>query len=233
MDKCLIIARYNENLEWLEEHKEFKLIVYNKGEKIENSEYFNTTELKNVGRESHTWLYHIVNNYTQLNDINIFLQGRIDDLNCMAYKDPNRYIKKTYKYGFSASRYGLLGPLHWDWNVRVDKDKRYRKKWLNNEITRSKVGFRGFAKSLFPNMPLFVATSYGGCFAVKKETILQHDISFYRKLLDILGKHKNPIEGHYMERLWCYIFTQNKLIKQAIIDVAKTKSERFQNRFFK
>ena len=104
--------------------------------------------------------------------------------------------------------YGLLGPFHWDWNVGVDKDIRYKKKWSNNEISRSKIGFRNFAKSLFPQIPLFVATSYSGCFAVKKEAILQHDFSFYKDLLDILGNHKNPIEGHYMERLWCYIYSK-------------------------
>ena len=43
-------------------------------------------------------------------------------------------------------------------------------------------------------------------------------------------KNKNPIEGHYMERLWCYIFTQNKLINRAIFDVLRTKIERLFNR---
>ena len=83
---------------------------------------------------------------------------------------------------------------------------------------------------MFPNIPLFVATSYGGCFAVKRETILQHNIYFYKELLDILSKNKNPIEGHYLERLWCYLFTQNKLINRAILDVPRTKIERLYNR---
>ena len=86
---------------------------------------------------------------------------------------------------------------------------------------------------MFTNIPFFVATSYGGCFALKRETILQHNISFYRELLDILAKHKNPIEGHYIERLWCYMFSQNKLIKQAAIDVLKTKIERFYTKLLK
>ena len=75
-------------------------------------------------------------------------------------------------------------------------------------------------------MPLFVATSYSGCFAVKKEIIQQHNLVFYQELLDILSQYKNPIEGHYMERLWCYIFTQNKPFVESIIDVIKTKIER-------
>ena len=233
MDKSLIIARYSEDLQWLEEHKDFKIIVYNKGKKLKKNRLFNIKDLENVGRESHTWLYHIIKNYNKLDDINIFLQGKIDDLNCMAYSDPNKYIKETIQQGFAASRYGLLGPFHWDWNVNIQNDKRYKTQWLNKEISRSKIGFRNFAKALFPQIPLFVATSYSGCFAVKKETILQHEVSFYENLLDILEKHKNPIEGHYMERLWCYIFTQNRLIKKAIIDVPKTKIQRIYTKLLK
>ena len=226
MDKCLIISRYNEDLGWLKKYNDFKITVYNKGFKLQDKPFYQVINLENKGRESHTWLYHIVKNYNILNDINVFLQGQIDDLNCMAYQNPNDYLKKINKYGFAASRYGLLGPFHWDWNVKVDKDIRYKNQWENNEISRSSIGFRNFSKKLFPNIPLFVATSYGGCFAVKKEIIQQHNIVFYEKLLDILSQNKNPIEGHYMERLWCYIFTQNKPFVESIFDVIKTKIER-------
>ena len=226
MDKCLIIARYNENLDWLSKYNDFKITVYNKGYKLKDNSFYKVINLENKGRESHTWLYHIVKNYNILNDINVFLQGQIDDLNCMAFQNPNDYLKKINKYGFQVSRYGLLGPFHWDWNVNIDKNIKYKNQWENNEISRSSIGFRNFSKKLFPNIPLFVATSYGGCFAVKKEIIQQHNIVFYEKLLDILSQNKNPIEGHYMERLWCYIFTQNKPFVESIFDVIKTKIER-------
>ena len=227
MDKCLIIARFNENLDWLKNFEDFKIIVYNKGQDLEKCDFFKIINLENLGRESHTWLHHIVNNYYQLNDINIFLQGKINDLDCMSYLHPDQYLKNIDKYGFSVSRYGLLGPFHWTWNVGVNKDIRYKKQWEANEISRSNIGFRSFAKKLFPNIPLFVATSYGGCFAVRKENILQHELIFYEKLLNILSKSKNPIEGHYMERLWCYIFTRNKPLFDSCLDVIHTKIDRF------
>jgi len=226
MDTSLIIARYNEDLDWLEKYNNFKIIVYNKGLKLKDSPFYKVINLENKGRESHTWLYHIVNNYNNLNENNIFLQGKIDDLNCMVFSDPYRYLDKINKYGFSVSRFGLLGPTHWKRNIGIENDKRYKEKWNNNEITKSDLGFRNFALKLFPKIPIFVATSYGGCFAVKKEIILQHKIIFYERLLDILSKSKNPIEGHYMERLWCYIFTKNKPLLHSCIDVIKTKIER-------
>ena len=233
MNKCLILSRYKEDLEWLKKHNDFEITVYNKGSKLKEHSYFKVLNLENVGRESHTWLYHIVNNYNSLNEINIFLQGKIDDLNCMVYKNPNDYLKRINKYGFSVSRFGLLGPLHWDWNVNIDKDIRYKEQWQNNEISRSKIGFRNFSKQLFPEIPLFVATSYSGCFAVKKEVIQQNDLLFYKKLLDVLSQNKNPIEGHYMERLWCYIFTKNKPLINACLDVFKTKIERLYTKLLK
>ena len=226
MSNCLIISRFNENLNWLNAHNDFKIIIYNKGNKIKSNNFKNIINLENVGRESHTWLYHIVNNYYELDENNIFLQGRIDDLNCMAYKNPNSYLKKINKLGFVASRYGILTPFHWKFNVGIEKDPKYKDSWQRDEISKSEIGFRQFSKNLFPEIPTFVKTSYGGCFAVKKEIIKQHSLNFYTKLLKILCKHNNPIEGHYMERLWCYIFTKNSNFKEAIKDVILTKLER-------
>ena len=226
MNTSLIIARYREDISWLQSQKDFNLYIYNKGSQIKEKEFKNIINLKNFGRESHTWLYHIVNNYDDLDDINIFMQGRIDDLGCMAYKNPKLYLNKINKYGFVASRYGLLTPLHWKHNVGIEKNEKYKKQWQNKEISRSKIGFRRFAKNYFPDIPFFVATSYGGCFAVKKELIRNYNINFYSDLLNILSQNKNPIEGHYMERLWCYMFTQNKIIFNSLIDVFITKLER-------
>ena len=227
MSNSLIISRFDEDLNWLKSINNFKKIIYNKGHKIQDNSLGEIININNVGRESHTWIYHILNNYEKLDDINIFLQGRIDDLGCMAYKDPNYYINPVKKYGFAASRYGVLSPLHWGWHVGVERDKRYKDSWINGQISRSKIGFRNFSKNLFPEIPLIVATSYGGCFAIKKELIQKYDVTFYENLLKILSHHKNPIEGHYMERLWCYMFTKNKIILRAFKDVFYTKFERF------
>ena len=234
MVNSLIIARFDEDLKWLEKYNNFKITIYNKGNKIPEHSFENIYEIKNVGRESQTWLYHIVNNYNKLDDINIFLQGRIDDLGCMAFTNPNLYLENIDKYGFVASRYGLLTPFHWKYNVGIEKDKRYKKSWERNEISKSRYGFRKFSKMLFPKIPIFVATSYGGCFAVRKELILKYELDFYSELLEILSKDKNPIEGHYLERLWCYLFTNNTYLLKSIKDVLKTKIERsFLSTFYK
>ena len=227
MNNSIIVSRYDEDISWLESYKDFNIYIYNKGSNLETKISEKVYKLPNVGRESHTWLYHIIKNYNNLDSVNIFLQGRVDDLGKMAYTNPRDYLEKTIKFGFSARRLGLLGPLHWKKNIGIEKDVRYKAKWENGEISRSSKGFRDFAKNLFPKIPIFVATSYGGCFAVTNQKIKKYDLSFYEDILTTLEKHPNPIEGHFMERLWCYLFTENILLKQAIIDVIKTKLKIF------
>ncbi len=223
----LIISRYDEDISWLKKYKNFNIIIYNKGEPLSKEFNFNVQEITNVGRESHTWLFHIIKNYKNLDEYNIFLQGRIDDLGCMAYQDLNKYKKDLIKNQFSVSRFGLLGPFHWGFNVGIEKDPKYQKQWNDGEITRSQIGFRSYAKKYFPKIPIFLSTSYGGCFGVSKNLILNYEIDFYKSLINTVCNSSNPIESHYLERLWCYMFTRNRFFTKTIIDVTKTKLERF------
>ena len=71
----IVVARYNENLDWLKKikkSKDLKITVYNKGPDDIDVPFI---QLPNIGRESHTYLYHIINNYDKLADQTIFCQG--------------------------------------------------------------------------------------------------------------------------------------------------------------
>ena len=63
-------------------------------------------------------------------------------------------------------------------------------------------------------------------FGVSQEKIWIHTKSFYEDLLYLLSQSNNPIEGIYIERLWCYMFTSNELFNLSLIDFFKTKYER-------
>ena len=63
----LVISRYKEDLGWEESYTN---VVYNKGVSLPN-----TITLPNVGREGHTYIYHILSNYENLDDYTVFLQG--------------------------------------------------------------------------------------------------------------------------------------------------------------
>lgn len=72
-DVNIVISRYNENIDWVLPYNDVA-IVYNKGDNnIPNlSNKFN---LPNIGREGHTYLYHILNRYCELSNRTIFLQA--------------------------------------------------------------------------------------------------------------------------------------------------------------
>jgi hypothetical protein len=70
MTKEIIIAKYKEDLSWVNSLNGFNITVYDKSDELNTY-----TKLENKGRESDTYLQHIINNYNNLSDINIFVQG--------------------------------------------------------------------------------------------------------------------------------------------------------------
>ena len=81
----IVIARYMESLRWLPDlAKELRgnvvYTVYNKGCMLDDR-YVGTVpnvsvvHLPNVGKEGHTWLWHIVNHYDSLAERTTFFQG--------------------------------------------------------------------------------------------------------------------------------------------------------------
>ena len=59
-------------------------------EDFEKGNVYKTINLPNIGREAHTYLYHIINNYDNLADINVFLPGSVDTTHKM-FKNNVRY----------------------------------------------------------------------------------------------------------------------------------------------
>ena len=75
----IVIARYNEDITpWL--ILKNYITIYNKGEPLLNIDNCKIINLPNVGSCDHTYLYHIVNNYYNLADINLFITGSIGTL---------------------------------------------------------------------------------------------------------------------------------------------------------
>lgn len=77
----ICIAHYNEDLSWLSSYTS-NCSIYSKGESPANRGAFaNAIRLPNIGRETHTYLTHIVRNYDSLPHVTLFLQGNIHDIN--------------------------------------------------------------------------------------------------------------------------------------------------------
>ena len=211
----MVIARYNESLDWIKQEpfNRYPIIIYNKGN---NTEFAMTDKvkkvisLKNLGKCDHTYFHHIVNNYNKLADVTIFLPGSIDTSSA-------KYIK-ALKVFDNVAKYNttvMIGAKNFDvknmlYDFILDKwvtsDSRNKKE--NGESVLIPAQIRPFGKwyenkfgSLLTNYIV-----YAGIFAVAKEDILKHPVSYYQQFLDELSVGSNPEVGHYVERSWQAIF---------------------------
>jgi len=199
----IVVSRYNENLDWLLPYKNW-VIIYNKGKPILNSPFKKIINIENVGRESHTYLYHIIHNWNNLSDITLFIQGKISDHdNILPLK---HYLLSNQPITINLSSNKIYNN---DWN-RLTYNKKWQNIIRNNEWRYSKYTFGEWWDKfiLKPRpSPSNLKWSPGGIFSVHKNLILSKNISFYENLINTISDHINPEEGHYFERSWFYIFS--------------------------
>lgn len=212
----LVIARYNEDLNWLNDLpivQDIELItIYNKGKPIDTS-YINhpnvaVHEVSNVGRCDHTYLYHVCLRYDSLADITVFLPGSAD----YSYKwDVTKKIleksvphKKTMLSGFFTNNLkDSIADFRLDeWQASQEKNKS-----MNDETLLQPAYPRPFGKWYEANFYYDVEyITYTGIFAVSKTHILQNPHEHYKKFVQQLEVGSNPEVGHYTERSWAAIF---------------------------
>ena len=92
-----IISHYNEDFEYLDYLPENQIItIYYKGNKNialpKKNLNIKIIYLKNIGKEYHTYLTHIINRYENLSKINFFISASFINL-----KDRTRNFTKIYK----------------------------------------------------------------------------------------------------------------------------------------
>jgi hypothetical protein len=211
----IVVARYNEDLEWLKHHpfNEFDVIIYNKGT---NNNFYKPKKLKyiqnleNVGKCDHTYLYHIIQKYDNLCDITIFLPGSCN----METK-----IKKTKKMIYEIKHKNAAIFLYHSKmnNILTTIYNFYLDNWetsflknrtgdVNRELELSKIRpFGRWYEYHFPEIKLKYIT-YGGIFSISRRDVHNNSKLFYKNLLDELSGSANPEVGHYIERSWYSIF---------------------------
>ena len=205
----VVIARYNEDLSWLAEYlPNEKITIYNKGKDDLNlPSNYKIVKLPNIGREAHTYLYHIVNNYNQLADRVLFLQGNPFTEKGFIFLPLKQYkiISRTNCKAIIAAGCSIL-------NSKIENiilKNLSGTKWA--DTIYKEYDFIEFKNDFItPNARssgrFFFIGHYCSNFAVDKERILAHNIDYYNKILVSLDNIA-PIEGHYMERLWDMLFT--------------------------
>jgi len=202
-----VVARYNEPIEWLKSNHH-DVIIYNKGGSIDFS---NVVALPNVGREAHTYLYHIINNYDNLSDITMFTQAKVSDHGHTQNLDEllKKFIDNTSNFKFSSRyetyRLGQSRCIDPKFNL-YEKDNLIKSHAISPQLVDKIMFGEWFEKNIMDQYPVTLHLFSHAIFAVSKKHILSRPKEFYEKLLVQLSTENAPIEAHFLERSWFYVF---------------------------
>ena len=191
----LVVARYHENLNWLRRvPKTVRVTVYDKHETAPHS---GATRLPNVGREAHSYLWHIVQRYDDLAPLTVFCQGRPFD---HAY-DFHATLRRCAENPATVGDFAPLGHI-------VDTDdaqgQRLFVNWSKNE-DRRRLDMKAFHRALFEgDGPETYTFRLGAQFAASAALIRRRPRAFYERALQIAMDF--PDAAHCFERSWPLVF---------------------------
>lgn len=226
VSKRVVIAKYKEDIAWTEELEEagYEVLIYNKDTSLTHYKDYEKRDdgwvnLCNIGRESHTYLTHIIENYEDLRDVEIFLQGKISDH--VSYQKPSDLFKDCDKALFqSHANINKIGCFNEQVYEHMKKTAPYHPhidKAYPPEGTREYI----FFKELYPNLSYptqpYIFKPFA-LFSLRRELIHAYPKEFYEKLRDyfnpeaenFMGMDKDDFIaniGYTFEFFWQLIFT--------------------------
>lgn len=239
-----IIARYNEDIRWTRYLQYYNnnvdddravVFIYNKG--LPNITSHNQIiNLPNIGREGHTYLYHIVNNYNSPAKKSVFLQGDpfphspfIMELLCdnNQYNESDKYNESTRYTGLSLW-YSKTWPAP-EITQRFIKSNKTTTYVLNDSLEY--VGFKTkyyLVGSKVRDNPQIICdfmkrhdinkhrqgflVNLAGLFIINSIAITAKPLPFWEKLLE--SSSANKLNGYILEFLWPTIFEDDNSLFQ-------------------
>lgn len=175
-----------------------KITIYDKSHTYENSKWTNIVKLKNVGRETDTYLSHIILNYDNLSEYTLFIQ---DDTNnhipsiLEFYEITNKVINSKQQFHLFKSTWREGGEV----KIRTIIDGYYDIHSLLSPDSIKKA-----CERFNINLPKSYTTETCAFFIVHKDIILKRSKEFYSNLRSWCVEHEqNPPVFEY---LWKIIF---------------------------
>ena len=178
--------------------------------------------LPNVGREAHTYLHYIVTQYDSLAPYTAFSQGSLESEHAWIRLDMRcdygshmffSMLAEARERGGCSRTIGVdpdMADWSWRFSARNIRDARYKQveaaagsvtsrdfgDWLQSVEVRLGHVARLRQYQIWPS----------AFFVVARHQIRSRSRDYYARLLSSLNYSSSPVEGHYMERAWYYIF---------------------------
>lgn len=204
----VVIARHKEDLSWaVKEFLRETVIVYNKGpDDLNLPDNFKIIKLPNVGKEAHSFLFHIIANYQHLADRILFLQA-------YPYDHPS-YLPLVDFMDRTDSGCENIISKSFQTNLSSESEFLKTRQWESSKyknLTVKSYDMVGFVtKFVSPDYlsSTSICAGYGSEFAVDKSKILGHSLMYYINMFNTLGD-RFPVENHYFERIWDLVFANH------------------------
>lgn len=192
-----IVPRYYENIDWIYDYPDIKFTIYNKGYDIPIPPNIKLITLPNIGKDAHTILYHIIENYDNLADITIFGANN---------KHREEKVKKTIELTIQTENSVFICEDNQLRNYDFIIDHwRTRGDMKLSKLNPSSVRPYGKWKDLlWPNTDV-TWICYMCIFSVHKNHIRQHSKEYYQYILNNLTTNDDEMV-HYIERAFTIIF---------------------------
>ncbi len=159
----VVIAKYNEEIDWIRFLNPDNVIVYDKSD----TPILGSIHKKNIGRESETFLSYIVDNYDKLPEYVIFLQGSPFD-----HFEMSGITKQNLEYNITS----LL-------NKNPDTTPLFRSMHYEDISLFKGLNISQYYNFLFnKDSPKIIGYSCGCQYIIPKHRILYYSKSFYLML---------------------------------------------------
>lgn len=213
-----IISKYNESIP----SKIFDtkhLYIYDKNPISSENFYKHINKnikyehLQNVGRCDHTYLYHIIKNYDNLNDINFFIPASTficDDLHIFKLEILNKYFiinRESNDTVFFKNIQDIPLLMMFN-NFKISghsTSTESNRLFKEDKLKTCDFTYNEWYIENFGHRNVYYG-SFGSILCLHKRHILQHPKKYYENLIKYLDKYDSPEEGHFFERGWGAVF---------------------------
>ena len=212
----IVVSRFNEDLSWVRNippHLYTKITIYNKNDLPIEPPVANckVVQLPNLGRESHSYLWHVVHNYDTLADITLFLPASVmkKQFKKAQYDRLMEFLatkRESVIVGAKKAKANINAEKGFTINSHVLSDVNNRAKNPNARLNKSSLRPLGkWFEHFFPGEEL-KCIAHNGIVAATRDDIRKRSKEFYESLLKNHSS-KNPETVHYSERTWATIFS--------------------------
>lgn len=221
----IVVAHYNEDLSWLLSAIAAECTtIYTKGPEVSPYAAGGAVNLPNIGREGHTYLHHIATHYHDLEEVTLFVQGRIND---HVSESIEELVEQASELDATdiltcASRelklFNAWNGTHCDLHSNAPVSKR--------QVVKAPCSPGEYFAHFFGHghLPSSIGFNPAAVFGVPRELIHRHSLSFYQELLQIMFggpmAHNDPETGHMMEAFWLAMWKPEEYICWTEADIS-------------